>query len=365
PPLLGGQGTVLVTGGTGTLGALVARHLVSAYGVRRMVLVSRRGMAAPGADALLAELAGLGAQASVVACDVADRDAAARMLAQIPAQHPLTGVVHTAGVLADATVESLSRQQVDTVLAAKVDAALNLHDLTRDMPLAMFVMFSSAAGVLGGPGQGNYAAANTFLDALAAHRRAQGLPATSIAWGLWAPASAMTGHLESSDLARMSRSGLLGLSAEQGLALFDAAVSAVQPMVVAARLDGARLRRQAEAGAVPVMLRGLARVSSRRSAAAVVADTAGLARRLAGVSPAEQQRMLLDVVHTHVATVLGHANPDGIDAGQAFKDLGFDSLTAVELRNRLATVTGLRLPATLVFDYPTPDTLAHYLHTQL
>ncbi|WP_442929756.1 type I polyketide synthase [Micromonospora sp. WMMC250] len=365
PPLLGGQGTVLVTGGTGTLGALVARHLVSAYGVRRLVLASRRGMAAPGADALLAELTGLGAQASVVACDVADRDAAARLLTQIPAQHPLTGVVHTAGVLADATVESLSQQQVDTVLAAKVDAALNLHDLTRDMPLAMFVMFSSAAGVLGGPGQGNYAAANTFLDALAAHRRAQGLPATSIAWGLWTPASAMTEHLESSDLARMSRSGLLGLSAEQGLALFDAAVSAVQPMVVAARLDGARLRRQAEAGAVPVMLRGLARVSSRRSAAAVVADTAGLARRLAGVSPAEQQRMLLDVVHTHVATVLGHANPDGIDAGQAFKDLGFDSLTAVELRNRLAAVTGLRLPATLVFDYPTPDTLAHYLHTQL
>ncbi|MEU8220982.1 type I polyketide synthase [Micromonospora taraxaci] len=364
PAPLDPTGTVLVTGGTGLLGGLVARHLVRGLGVQRLVLTSRQGMRADRAAALVDELTGLGAHVSVVACDAADRDALAEMLARVPAEHPLTGVVHAAGVLADGLIESMTDQQLAQVLRPKVDAAVNLHELTRDMDLGMFVLFSSAAGVLGGPGQGNYAAANAFLDALAIRRRAEGLPATSIAWGLWAEASGMTAHLQHSDLARMSRSGVTPMSTEQALALFDAAVGSGEPLLVAARWDTSRLRAQAEANVLPAMLRGLARGAFRPSVAAA-ADTSVLVRRLTGVSEADQQRVLLDLVRGHVATVLGHTNLDAVDVTQAFKDIGFDSLTAVELRNRLGAATGLRLPATLVFDYPTPTALATYLRVEL
>ncbi|MGO4425736.1 beta-ketoacyl reductase, partial [Streptomyces sp. MCAF7] len=231
------DGTVLITGGTGTLGAVLARHLVGRHGVRHLLLASRRGPDAPGATELGAELAELGAEVTVRACDSGDRAALADLIARIPTGHPLTGVVHAAGVLDDATVSSLTPRHLDTALTPKADAAFHLHELTRHAQLRAFVLFSSAAGVLGAAGQGNYAAANAFLDALAEHRRAQGLPALSLAWGLWEQGSGMTGHLDGTDLARITRSGLAPLATEDALALFDAALVGDRPCLVPARLD--------------------------------------------------------------------------------------------------------------------------------
>ncbi|MFJ9952037.1 type I polyketide synthase, partial [Kitasatospora sp. NPDC091207] len=359
------DGTVLITGGTGTLGALLARHLVVARGARRLVLLSRRGAAAPGAAELVAELSVLGARVRVEACDAADREALARVLAAIPAEHPLTAVVHAAGVLDDGVVQALTPDRLAAVLRPKVDAAWNLHEATRGLDLDAFVLFSSAAGVIGNPGQGNYAAANAFLDALARHRRAHGLAATSIAWGWWAEGSEMTAGLGAADRQRMTRLGVLPLSAEQGCALFDAAVDRAEPMLTAVRMDLAVLRR-AGADTVPALLRDLARGPRRRGAAGDARTRPGaLAGRLAGLPAAERRLTVVRTVCTHAAAVLGHAGADGIEETRAFRDLGFDSLTGLELRNRLSAATGLRLPATLVFDYPNPLLLAGYLDERL
>ncbi|MFF0451437.1 type I polyketide synthase [Streptomyces sp. NPDC004609] len=353
-------GTVLVTGGTGTLGAAVARHLVAAHGVRHLVLTSRRGPAAEGAEALAAELGRLGATVSVVACDVADRSALADILARIPAEHPLTGVVHAAGVVADGLVESLTPEQADAVLRPKADAALHLHELTRELDLAHFVLFSSAAGVFGGAGQGAYAAANAFLDGLAAHRRANGQSALSLAWGLWAERSGITGHLAEADLARIERAGFAPIAVEEGLALFDACLAADRAALIPMRLDTApRLGRE-----VPPLLSGLVR-TPRPAARTADAPAATLRDRLLALPAAERDGMLLDVVRSHAATVLGHATADPVGAEHTFRDLGVDSLSAVELRNALSPLTGLALPPTLVFDYPTPAALAAYLRREL
>ncbi|TDQ00459.1 acyl transferase domain-containing protein [Labedaea rhizosphaerae] len=357
-------GTVLVTGGTGGLGALVARRLVTGHGVRSLVLVSRRGPAAEGAAELVAELEELGASVRVAACDVSNKDALAEVLAGIPADQPLAGVVHSAGVLDDATVPALTTQSLDRVLAPKVDAAWHLHELTADLPLSMFVLFSSLAGVLGNAGQGNYAAANVALDALAAHRRHAGLPAVSIAWGLWANETGMTGALTDAELARLARTGVVPLTVAQGLALFDDALTAPHPLTVAATWNAAGLRASAESGLLPVALRGLVR-KTRRTAAAGQSGAAGkLLERLAAMSVAEAQDALVDLVRTHIATVLATA-VDGVPADAAFTELGFDSMRAVELRNRLSGATGLRLPATLAFDHPTAQKMGEYLHSAL
>ncbi|MFC8131973.1 SDR family NAD(P)-dependent oxidoreductase, partial [Streptomyces sp. NPDC057302] len=348
-----GSGPVLVTGASGMLGGLVARHLVVRYGVRKLVLASRRGQV----GALHDELVELGADVTAVACDVADRDAVTALLTQ----HPVTAVVHAAGVLDDGVIESLTPERVDTVFGPKVDAAGHLHELTRELglDLSAFVLFSSAAGTFGNAGQANYSAANAFLDALAQHRRAQGLPATSLAWGLWADASGMTDELAETDRGRLARAGVTALSAEEGLRLFDAALTLPSAVAVPMRLDLAPLRARPEA--VPPLLRALVRTARPEAAKA----DGGLAARISALPLDERLPALLDLVRTCVAAVLGHASGAAVEAERAFDELGFDSLTAVELRNRLDAATGLRLPATLVFDYPTPLALAKHLRATL
>ncbi|MFC6612257.1 type I polyketide synthase [Amorphoplanes digitatis] len=344
-----GGGTVLITGGTGGLGSELARHL-AAKGVD-LVLASRRGPDAPGADQL---------PGRVVACDLTDRAAVDTLVAGIP---ELSAVIHTAGVLDDAVVTSLNPQRMDAVLAPKVDAAWNLHEATRDRGLDAFVLFSSISGVMGTAGQANYAAGNVFLDALAAHRRAAGLPAQSLAWSAWAPGAGMTATLGDNDLKRAS-SGMPPLTVEQGLALFDAATTVDEPYLVPVSLTSTGTRLP---GDVPAVLRGLVR-SGRRAAATSpggAATIAGITRELLSRTGAERHAFLLGLVRTEAAAVLGHAAAAAVDARREFRDLGFDSLTAVELRNRLAAVSGLRLPATMVFDYPTPEALAGFLLGEL
>ncbi|MFX0581081.1 SDR family NAD(P)-dependent oxidoreductase, partial [Nocardia nepalensis] len=359
-------GTVLITGGTGMAGAALARHVVGAYRVGHVVLVSRHGGDAEGAAELVAELRAAGAQVRVVACDVADREAATRLFTDVLGQcPPLSAVIHAAGVLDDAVITSLTPERVDTVLRAKVDAAWNLHQLTAEMPLSAFVVFSSMAGTVGSPGQGNYAAANVFLDALAVHRRAAGLPGMSLAWGQWAQSSAMTGHLSDRDLARLKRTGVVPMSVEEAVALFDAALVADHPAVATARLDYRMLRDRTVAAFLPPLFGVLAGTPRRRTVeTSTAAARSELAQRLHGLSSDEQRRLLTELVCTQASIALGYTDTAGIDARQAFKDLGFDSLTAVELRNRLQTSTGLTLTPTLIFDYPTPTALAGYLHEQ-
>ncbi|MBM7439960.1 type I polyketide synthase [Streptomyces sp. HB132] len=355
-PALDPEGTVLLTGATGGLGPVLARHLVTAHGVRHLALVSRGGRA----DDLVAELAGLGASASVHACDVGDRDALSALLDGLGQARRLTAVVHAAGVLDDGVVASLTPERLDAVLAPKALAALHLHELTRDHDLAAFVLFSSVAGTVGAPGQGNYAAANACLDALAAHRGANGMPALSLAWGPWAPTGGMTGALDEADLARMSRGGMIPLSADEGTALFDRALGTGRPAVAPVRLNLSALR--AQGGELAPVLRALAGRPVRREAA--TGDTgSGFAERMASLGEAERAESLLHTVRAHVAAVLGHAGPDTVETDRAFKDLGFDSLAAIELRNSLSAETGQRLPATLVFDHPSPEALATHLGT--
>ncbi|WP_432143704.1 type I polyketide synthase [Streptomyces sp. bgisy084] len=356
------EGTVLITGGTGTLGTLVARHLVTEHQVRNLLLTSRRGPDAEGAAALREELTALGARVTIAGCDTADRDALAGLLAGIPAEAPLSGVVHTAGVLDDGVLGSLTRERIDAVLRPKVDAAWNLHELTKDLDLSAFVLFSSAAGVFGAPGQGNYATANAFLDALAAYRRAQALPAESLAWGLWEESSGLTGTLSEADRQRKARDGLRPMSSAEALALFDASVAGGRALTVPVRLDLTALGAGLRTDEVPPLLRNLVR-GARRSAAAGQGGADGLPERLRTASPAQRSRLLLNLVRGHVVAVLGYADADAVEAGKAFKDLGFDSLTAVELRNRLNRDTGLKLPATTIFDYPNSRVLAEYLGT--
>ncbi|NKI44246.1 type I polyketide synthase [Streptomyces physcomitrii] len=345
------EGTVLITGGTGGLGALLARHLVRAHGVRHVLLVGRRGAGAEGARELVAELAESGGEARLAACDVGDRAALAALLAGIPAAHPLTAVVHAAGVLDDGVIGSLTPDRLDTVLRPKADAAWHLHELTADRDLAAFVLFSSASGVFGAPGQGSYAAGNVFLDALAQHRAARGLPATSLAWGLWAEGGGMGGRLAEGDRGRITGSGLAALTAPQGLALFDRALGHPAPLLVPTPLD-----LRPSGAEVPPLLRGLIRTATRRPAAGSGGTEPGGTWTAEGVA---------ELVRRQVAAVLGHSGTAAVALDRAFTEQGFDSLTAVELRNRLTAETGTRLTATLVFDHPTPAALIAHLRARL
>ncbi|MFI0748629.1 SDR family NAD(P)-dependent oxidoreductase, partial [Streptomyces sp. NPDC021224] len=360
---LASEGTVLVTGAGGVLAGHVVRHLVARHGVRHLVLVGRRG--SERVDDLVAEVAAAGASARFVTCDVADRDAVASVLDGIGAEHPLTGVVHTAGVLDDGVVTALTPERVDTVLAPKVDGARWLDELTRDAELSAFVVFSSAAGVIGTAGQGNYAAANAYLDALAHVRRAEGLAATSMAWGLWADTSSMTGHLGDADLARLTRTGLAPLPTEDGLALFDAALRSDRATVVPARLDLPALRNRAAQGSLPAVFASLVRLPLRQAAAPAAEEARSWTAAMAVLGAEERSAALVALVGAQVSLVLGHGSAGAVDPQRAFREMGFDSLTGLELRQRLQTATGLRLPSTLVFDYPTLTALAGYLDEQV
>ncbi|MFL6123589.1 type I polyketide synthase [Actinophytocola sp.] len=347
------SGTVLITGGTGALSAALARHLITEHGARHLVLTSRRGPQAPGAEDLADDLRQLGAAVEIVACDAADRPALESLLAGIPS---LAAVIHAAGVVDDGTVESLTPEKLDRVLRPKVDAARHLNDLVPDVDL--FVLFSSATSILGTAGQANYAAANAYLDALATARRATGRAAVSLSWGLWANDSTMTSHLSELDLARINRGGVRAHTVEEGLALFDAACRADEAHLVPIKLDPTALRTATDV-APPLRSFLKPRRAGTRSA------TVPLAEQLAGRPEDEQRELLLELVRANVAAVLAHGGQEVIPAEQAFKQLGFDSLTAVELRNRLNAATGLKLPATLTFDYPTPQALVEHLLSEL
>ncbi|MEV0538076.1 type I polyketide synthase, partial [Kitasatospora sp. NPDC050463] len=322
-PAFGPDSTVLITGGTGGLGALTARHLVTHHGVRNLVLASRRGTDAPGATELAADLTTLGAHVTITACDITDRAA----LAELITTNPPTAIVHTAGILDDGLLTGQTPERLDAVLRPKADAAWHLHELTAHLDLTAFVLYSSLAGTLGNAGQATYAAANAALDALAHHRTTQGLPATSLAWGLWA-GGGMAGDLTETDLRRLAAAGIAPLTPTDGLTLFDTAVRSGDAVLVPARLVRTRPRRSVRA--------------------------AGQARTY---SVAE----LGELVRTQAAAVLGFADASAIAPGRQFQDLGFDSLMAVEFRNRLGAATGLRLPSTLIFDYPTAQAVADYL----
>ncbi|MGW0565477.1 type I polyketide synthase [Streptomyces sp. NPDC003016] len=355
------EGTVLITGGTGGLGGELARHLAAGRGVRRLLLASRSGPQAPGASELVASLAELGAEATVVSCDLADRAAVTALLAGVDAAHPLTAVVHTAGVLGDAMTGSLTPELMERVLRPKVDAAWHLHEATHELDLAGFVLYSSVSGVLGGPGQGNYAAANAYLDALAQHRRDQGLPAVSLAWGPWGRGSGMTSHVSATDLERMARGGMPPLAIDQGLALFDAALVRDRATVVPTRINVTGLREQQ---ALPALWRELV-PRARRSAAAADRSPVTLRERLRHLKPAEQESLLVELVVGYSAALLGHPDPSGVDPERGFLELGFDSLVSVGLRNQLGEALGLRLPSSVVFDHATPVKLARMLHGEL
>nr|WP_263165001.1 type I polyketide synthase [Streptomyces sp. SCSIO ZS0520]UFZ14062.1 PKS I [Streptomyces sp.] len=361
------EGTVLLTGG-GSLAAELAGHLVGKHGVRRLCLASRRGAAAPGAEELRAELTALGAQVTFAACDLTDRAAVTDLVGSLSGEHPLTAVVHTAGILDDGLTASLTPDRLHRVLAPKVDAALHLHQATRHLPLDRFVLFSSLAAALGSPGQANYAAGNAFLDALARHRRENGLAGQSLAWGPWSQQGGMTAHLADADLSRMAGTGVSALSVAEGLDLFDAAdARPAEAAVVAVHWEFRALRRQGEAGRLPAALRALVPVAPRRPAPAAGggAGSPELRERLAALGPAERTKALHQLLAQEVGAALGHSRTLELEPTRGFKDLGFDSLTAVQLRNRLGEVTGLRLPATLVFDYPDPAALTAYLGTEL
>ena len=349
----GPDGTVLVTGATGALGGPVARHL-AARGVRHLLLASRSGTM-PG------WAADLDAEVTVAACDVASRADVARLIGGIPAGQPLTGVVHLAGVLDDALIGDLSPDQVDAVLRPKADAAWHLHELTKDQGLTAFVLFSSVTGLIGNEGQGNYAAANAFLDGLAAHRRAHGWPGQSLAWGRWAPGgpAASNGHA----VRRPSPGGgMAALPAPQALAVFDAACERPEALLAPMKLE---ISGSSGPGDVPHEFRALVPSGRRAAARTSQDDVTRLREQLAGLAASEQDTILRRLVADHAAALLGYGDTEVIDPDRHFLEAGFDSLTAVELRNSLCAVTGLRLPATVAFDLQTPAGLAARLREEL
>ncbi|HRI68142.1 MAG TPA: SDR family NAD(P)-dependent oxidoreductase, partial [Polyangium sp.] len=363
PRSLDSNGTALITGATGELGQSLAKHLVQKYGVKHLVLTSRRGADAPGAELLVTTLKDAGAETvTLAACDIANSGEVEALIQAISAEKPLRAVFHLAGVLDDGLVTALTEERLADVLRPKVAGAWNLHQKTLGLDLSAFELFSSASGVMGGAGQANYAAANTFLDALAAHRRKLGLAGQSLAWGFWEQQGlGMTAHLNAADIARMQRQGFIPMSVDVGLALLDIALTRPEATLVPMRLDLSRMQKAlGENGTVPALLRGLVQAGLRRvGPAAIIAHA--LRQRLAGLSESERREVVLDLVRREIAAVIGLAGADAVPAERPLQELGLDSLMAVELRNRLAARAETTLPATLAFDYPTPQAIAGLL----
>jgi NAD(P)-dependent dehydrogenase (short-subunit alcohol dehydrogenase family) len=353
------DGTALITGGTGGLGAVVAKHLVTRHGVRHLLLTSRRGPDAPGAAELSEELRRLGAEVTIASCDVTEVASVRSLLDSVPAEAPLTAVLHAAGVPSAGRVEALTDDELDRVFAPKVDGAWHLHELTRD--LDAFVLFSSAASTVLAAGQAGYAAANAYLDGLAGHRRAHGLAATALDWGAWAEDGGMAGELDEADFRRLRRLGTPPMATDEALALLDACLVAEDAVLAPVKLDLAALRARTDA--LPPVLRGLVRPAPGRRPAA--RSGGAVAARLGTLPETEREAYLLSVVSEQVAAVLGFTSAASVEPGRAFQEMGFDSLTSVELRNQLGALTGLKLTATIVFDHPAPAALARRLHELL
>ncbi|MFB7588044.1 SDR family NAD(P)-dependent oxidoreductase [Streptomyces sp. NPDC056169] len=364
------HGTVLITGGTGALGSHAARWTAQ-HGADHLLLISRSGDQAPGADQLTDELTSLGARVTIAACDVADPHALRTLLDTIPADAPLTAVIHTAGAPGGDPLDATGPEDVARILGAKTSGAQVLDDLLRGTPLDAFVLYSSNAGVWGSGGQGVYAAANAHLDALAARRRARGETATSVAWGLWAG----DGMGRGADDAYWQRRGIRPMSPDRALDELAKALCHDETFVAVADVDWERFapaftvsRPSLLIDGVPEARQALAAPAGGTAAPGDTASAAsGQSTALAAITAlpeAERRPALLALVRTHAAAVLGHPSPDRVAPGRAFTELGFDSLTAVQLRNQLSAAVGKRLPATTVFDHPTPTALAAYLHQE-
>ncbi|MFC9006463.1 type I polyketide synthase [Streptomyces microflavus] len=363
PRALDPAGTVLITGGLGELGSALAAHLVRVHGARRLVLLSRRGGNAPEAGSFVRELEAAGAErVDLVAGDVADRAAVAAVLEGIHPGHPLTAVFHLAGVLDDGLVEGFTAERLHRVMAPKVQGARLLDELTERLDLAAFVLFSSAAGTLGTAGQSGYAAANATLDSLAANRRKRGLAGLSLAFGLWEQAGVgMTAHLGKAELGRLRRQGIGALTLAEGLNALDVALARPETQLLPARLELASLRHALGDAEAPPLLRDMLRRTTEGRRAEVSESAQSLDTRMADASEAERPALLLDLVRSEVADVLGLPGPDSVPADRALRSLGIDSLTMVQLRKRLAKRLNTTLPATLVFDYPTAEAIAGLL----
>ncbi|MET9487045.1 type I polyketide synthase [Nocardia sp. NPDC006630] len=355
--------TVLITGGTGKIGGIIARHLVSAYGAKHLLLTSRSGATAGGIAELIAELGEAGAQVRVAACDASDRDALAAVIAQVPAAHPIGAVVHLAATLADATFAALTTGHLDAVLPAKANGAWYLHELTQHLDLSMFVLFSSAAGTFGAAGQANYGAANVFLDSLARHRYYRGLPATAMAWGWWAEDTSNTGGMDEKDRARLGRMGITPIPTAEALGLFDAALRTGQPYALPIGMDLSLLRMAQSVAELPPFFRAL--LHARPRATQQMGDPTQLAKRLAGLSPSEQHETVIELLKTPISMVLGYSSPDAVQPDREFTEMGIDSLSSIELGTHLRALTGVKLANSVIFQYPTVSLLARHVMDQI
>jgi amino acid adenylation domain-containing protein/thioester reductase-like protein len=365
--LLRSDGAVIITGGLGDLGRRVAMWLATAHGVRDLVLISRQGMDTPGADGFVKELAQSGSEVSVVACDMADFQNLEQVMSTFSEARPLRGVVHTAGLLDDGALQDLTPERFARVLAPKVKGAWNLHQLTQGMDMDLFLLFSSVSGIIGTPGQANYAAANTSLDALAHLRHAQGLPASSICYGPWGGAG-MAGRLSGANLGRWTRMGFGLLDPNEGLELTAKAIQSGRALTLVAALDPRPLHAflsERDEGVLSLCKSLLDQTGTKVQTHKPSANPQDLREALRCSLPETHHEVVLSMVRATVAQALGFVRPNEVDPDQPLQDVGIDSLTAVLVRNQLVKLTNLKLSARFAFQYPNLRALSQFLVVSL